>query len=196
MNLTPMRYKDYVWPHNPKVYTIDYQRVVAEHKVPFGRCLLQDLGQTKRVMRGEGEFVGEDAYQQFGQLATVFYDDGPGLLIHPIWQTANAYFVELKVEQEPRPDYVKYSFTFWEKNDSYSSTLERVSQSQTDQTTASASGTAETGTQTRWHTVVRGDTLWKLANTYGLTVSELVALNPEIKNPNLIYVGQKVRVSG
>ena len=30
------------------------------------------------------------------------------------WQTASAYFVELRLEQEPRPDYVRYSFAFWE----------------------------------------------------------------------------------
>lgn len=194
MNLTPMRYKNYIWPHNPRVYTIDYQRVMAENKVPFGRCQLQDLGMAKRVMRGEGEFVGEDAYYQFGQLATVFYDDGPGLLIHPIWQTANAYFVELKVEQEPRPDYVRYSFTFWEKYNAYNTTLRRVELAAEGQP-AAAAGLAQAGAETRWHTVVRGDTLWKLANRYGMSVSELVALNPGIKNPNLIYVGQKVRVS-
>ena len=37
MELSPMRYKDYVWPHNPEVYTITYERKVAVHKVPFGR---------------------------------------------------------------------------------------------------------------------------------------------------------------
>ena len=46
-------------------------------------------------MRGEGEFCGEDAYAQFGELANVFYEKGPGILIHPLWQTASAYFVEL-----------------------------------------------------------------------------------------------------
>ena len=192
MNLTPMRYKNYVWPHNPRVYTIDYQRVMAENKVPFGRCQLQDMGMTKRVMRGEGEFVGEDAYLQFGQLATVFYDDGPGLLVHPIWQTASAYFVELRVEQEPRPDYVRYSFVFWERFPPYVTSIRRV-EGNDDQEEAEAGDAS--GTQTQWHTVARGDTLWKLANLYGLSLSELVALNPEIKNPNLIYVGQKVRVS-
>ncbi len=192
MNLTPMRYKNYVWPHNPRVYTIDYQRVMAENKVPFGRCQLQDMGMTKRVMRGEGEFVGEDAYFQFGQLATVFYDDGPGLLVHPIWQTASAYFVELRVEQEPRPDYVRYSFVFWERFPPYVTSIRRVEGSNTLEETKKDNAS---GSQTQWHTVVRGDTLWKLANLYGLSLSELVALNPEIKNPNLIYVGQKVRVS-
>ena len=67
--LTPMRFKNYVWPHNPKVYSIDYARKMAAGKTPFGRYFLQDLGQTNRIMAGEGEFVGADAYAQFGKLA-------------------------------------------------------------------------------------------------------------------------------
>ena len=115
MLLTPMRYKEYVWPHNPRVYSIDYERIMAVNKVPFGLYYLQDLGRTRRVMKGEGEFIGEDAYTQFGQLANVFYSGGPGQLIHPLWQTANAYFVSLRLEQEPMRDYVRYSFEFWEE---------------------------------------------------------------------------------
>ena len=44
MRLTPMRYKSYTWPHNPRVYSIDYERKMAVHKVPFGLYHLQDLG--------------------------------------------------------------------------------------------------------------------------------------------------------
>ena len=40
-----------------------------------------------------------------------------------------------------------------------------------------------------YYTVVRGDNLTKIANKYKTTVSQLVAWN-NIKNPNLIYVGQ------
>ena len=58
MELRPMQYKGFVWPHNPRTYTITYDRQVAVHKVPFGRYAMQDLGMTHRVMRGEGEFVG------------------------------------------------------------------------------------------------------------------------------------------
>ena len=47
-----MRYKDYVWPHNPRVYTIEYKRTMGARKVPFGRYHLQDLGPAQRVMRG------------------------------------------------------------------------------------------------------------------------------------------------
>lgn len=189
--LTPMRYKDFVWPHNPAVYSITYERQVAVHKVPFGRYCLQDLGLTRRVMRGQGEFVGQGAYDQFRSLAVVFYQDEPGLLVHPVWMTANAYFVALRLEQQRRPDYVNYSFEFWECFDRYVSGLTPVTSS------AASGGSAQTETaaaQKRTHTVVQGDTLWGIAGRYGVTLSALIAANPQIKNPNLIYPGQKVVV--
>ena len=56
---------------------------------------------------------------------------------------------------------------------------------------AASSGQAGDGAV---YTVVKGDTLWALANWYGVPLEELVALNPQIKNPNLIRVDQEVRV--
>ena len=44
-----------------------------------------------------------------------------------------------------------------------------------------------------YYTVKSGDTLSAIAKKYGTTVNQLVAWN-NIKNPNLIYVGQKIRV--
>ena len=43
------------------------------------------------------------------------------------------------------------------------------------------------------YTVVRGDTLWALARRYKTTVDELVRIN-NIKNRDLIYVGQKLKI--
>lgn len=192
--LAPMRYKTYTWPHNPRVYSIDYERKMAVHKTPFGLFRLQDLGRTNRIMEGEGEFVGDDAYAQFGQLANVFYSGGPGLLVHPLWQSANAYFVSLRLEQEPRPDYVRYSFAFWEDDSWYTGLAKRVSAVET----GGNSGIIETDQNGEkgkaYHKVVKGDTLWALAKTYGITLAELIGLNPQIKNPNLIRVGDEVRV--
>lgn len=47
--------------------------------------------------------------------------------------------------------------------------------------------------QPEYYVVVRGDNLTKIAKRYGTTVKQLVEWN-NIKNPNLIYVGQKLRV--
>ena len=40
------------------------------------------------------------------------------------------------------------------------------------------------------HTVVRGDTMWKLAVKYQVGTSEIIKANPQISNPDLIYPGQ------
>ncbi len=186
MNLSSMQYKGYSWPHNPRVYTIDFQRELAVHKVPLGTYCLQDLGRSYRILKGEGEFVGEDAYTEFGALASIFYDPGAGLLVHPLWQATQAHFVALRLEQEPTPNYVKYSFTFWEDSSSYTSGVTSVSGITTDATTSVTAGTT--------HTVRAGDTLWGIANLYGTTYEALLELNPQIKNPNLIYVGDLVVV--
>ena len=191
MLLTPMRFKDYVWPHNPKVYSIDYERTMAVNKVPFGLYYLQDLGRTRRVMKGEGEFIGPDAYSQFGQLANVFYSGGPGQLIHPLWQAANAYFVSLRLEQEPLRDYVHYSFEFWEEANYYSGEVRTWSA----QTAGSTQGSQAAQTLPVYYQVVKGDSLWSIASRYGMALDDLIALNPQIKNPNLIHIGDEVRVS-
>ena len=187
MILSPMRFKDFVWPHNPVVYSISYERKMAVNKTPFGLFHLQNLGRTNRIMAGEGEFIGEDAYRQFGQLASVFYEDSAGELVHPLWQTSNAYFVSLRLEQEPRPDYVRYSFVFWEDDSPYTGLTVPVKEIGT-QTGNGQSNTVATGNQSNGltHRVVKGDTLWGIGKTYGVSVSDLIALNPQIKNPNLI----------
>lgn len=49
---------------------------------------------------------------------------------------------------------------------------------------------AQSGT----HTVVQGDTMWKIAVRYQIGVSELIRANPQISNPSLIYPGQKINI--
>ena len=43
------------------------------------------------------------------------------------------------------------------------------------------------------YVVQKGDTLTKIAGRYGVTVAQLVKWN-NIPNPNLILVGQKIRI--
>ena len=191
MNLAPMTFKGFAWPHNPRVYTITFERKMANYKVPFGRHYLQSLGQTRRVLRGEGEFVGEGAYDKFKELASIFYEETPGVLVHPVWVVATAWFVGLELRQEPRSDYVRYSFEFWEVYSGLTDKLEERANG-----AAAPSGGTEGGGQAAYHTVARGDTLWAIANRYGVSLSAIIQWNPQIKNPNLIRPGERVRVSG
>jgi uncharacterized YkwD family protein/spore coat assembly protein SafA len=53
---------------------------------------------------------------------------------------------------------------------------------------------ARAAAQSGTHTVVSGDSMWKIAVRYQIGISELIAANPQIKNPALIYVGSKVNI--
>lgn len=44
------------------------------------------------------------------------------------------------------------------------------------------------------HTVVAGDTMWKLAVKYQVGTSEIIAANPQVTNPNLIYPGDRLTI--
>lgn len=44
------------------------------------------------------------------------------------------------------------------------------------------------------YTVQPGDSMWKIAVKYQVGLSEIIAANPQIKNPALIYPGQKLTI--
>lgn len=44
------------------------------------------------------------------------------------------------------------------------------------------------------HTVVSGDSLWKIAAKYQVGLSEIKTANPQIQNFDLIYPGQKINI--
>ena len=184
-----MRFKDYVWPHNPRVYEIGYHRDVVSHRVPFGTYTLQNMGRGHRVLRGEGEFAGTGAYAEFKRLASVFYDATPGVLVHPLWDTANAYFVELRLRQEPEENYVAYSFEFWECSDAYAAAI-----------TPGAPPVTETAPEAEaapeaYYVEARDMTLFQVAKLYGVSIPDILAMNPQIRNPNEVLASARIRIS-
>ncbi|MEE6663367.1 LysM peptidoglycan-binding domain-containing protein [Limosilactobacillus fermentum] len=61
--------------------------------------------------------------------------------------------------------------------------------------TSSTSGAASTSSSATTYTVKSGDTLSSIASSYNTTTSTLTSLN-NLSNPNLIYVGQVLKVAG
>ena len=115
MPLASLKYKNYIWPSNPTTYKMHFEKNTAIYHYPGTNINeIEDTGLKPREVSGWGEFTGERAYEEFKKLATVFYNFGPGELVHPIWQIQQAIFQSLDVEQEPTPNYVRYTFSFIE----------------------------------------------------------------------------------
>jgi len=189
-----MRYKDFVWPHNPESYRISFARHMAVSPVPYGAEYLQGLSMAHRRMTGQGTFYGKNAYDTFKRLANIFYDNTPGQLAHPVWKSARVWFVELALTQEPRADYVSYTFTFWEDTGLYKASLTAMSTPPPQSGPAPSAPSGGQNSEAQYHTVKKGETLSGIARAYGTTLNTVIALNPQIKNPNLIYPGDRVRV--
>ena len=83
---------------------------------------------------------------------------------------------------------MRYAFEFWEDSGRGGGLTAVTGAAQTAQAETKSGGSAV------YHTVRRGDTLWGIAKRYGVTLRSLIAANPQIKNPNLIYPGEQVRV--
>lgn len=45
-------------------------------------------------------------------------------------------------------------------------------------------------------TVRRGDCLWSIAQAHDVSLKALIAANPQVKNPSLIFAGQQLRIPG
>ena len=175
--LAAMKFKDYTWPNNPRTFEVSSSRGVYSHKLPFSGFVIQDMGKDHRVFRGEGEFVGEDAYESFRRLAEVFAEGGAGILTHPVWQSVRACFVKLKLIEEPGENYLRYGFEFWECPEPERSTEAEM-----------------TGLEHMFHTVLSGESLGDIALGRGRTLEALLSLNPQLRNPSVLPAGIKIRV--
>ncbi|MCF2943989.1 LysM peptidoglycan-binding domain-containing protein [Paenibacillus tarimensis] len=53
---------------------------------------------------------------------------------------------------------------------------------------------APAGDWAHQHVVAQGDTLWKLAKAWGISLSDMIKANPQLKNPNALMTGEIVNI--
>lgn len=172
MRMQPMSFKKYVWPFNPEKIQLAYARNIQSMKLPLFGSILQDLGCDKRVVTGEGEFIGTSCMAEFNRLAAVFAAPGSGTLWLPGVPPFTAAFSSLKMIGAAQPDCVSYSFLFVEDEN----------------TVFMDTSVLKTGA----YVCVGGESLWSVANLYNTDVDTLKALNPLIQWPNQLQAGWKV----
>lgn len=166
-----MKYKNYTFINNPSKINITTMRNIKEIDIPYNGSLFQDYGRKKRIVSGTGSFFGDNCIEQFNELFNVFKLGGTGYLTLPSMEPFLAVFKSLELEGDVYPNLVTYSFEFWEDmNILPDNLINNVS----------------------YHVVKSGENLWSIASKYGLKMEKLISLNSNIKNPNLLTVGQKV----
>lgn len=113
-----LQYKTFLWPTNPERYHVSYSREPQYIKTEEGETVFTGMGPLLRTITGSGAFTGEDAYFNFRKLAAMMNPVTPGRLTHPIWGSISAYLTDLTLSQEPKENYVAYTFTFREADSS------------------------------------------------------------------------------
>ena len=79
-----LKYKTFVWPHNPTVYKEEYLREPQYYKGDDGEYYFDAMGDEKLTITGTGAFFGDDAFVQFKKLAKLFKETTPGNLGYPV----------------------------------------------------------------------------------------------------------------
>ena len=171
MIYSTMQYKDYVWAHNPKSINILSSRDIKEALIPYCGNEFQDYGMEKRIVKGIGEFYGENCLEQYKVLVDLFNKKGTGYLSLPNVPPFLAIFKSLRLEGSAKPNILSYSFEFWEclKKETENKSL-----------------------LTNFHVVTQGQNLWDISFLYDIKVEDLLAINKNIKNPNNLILGEKV----
>lgn len=72
-------------------------------------------------------------------------------------------------------------------------TQSSITTSSTGKGTTTTATTSQQHTKTRFYTIRSGDTFGAIAIHFGVTVDDLVALNPGVE-PTSLHVGQKIKV--
>ena len=202
--LPSITYKDFKFPYNPATSSYKIDRSYIKHKYPeLAGTELEDFGPNACVITGDGEFSGDDAYILWRKLLKEFKTNDVGSVSHPIFtDITRGLMVSLQASLEPRPDYIKYSFeiiadTDPSINECLGKYVSVVSGDGSSGTSTSSNTSGSTGEFV--HTVASGECLSvicaRYAAQYGTTISwQKIATHNNMKNPNLIYPGDKIKI--
>lgn len=173
MKHAPMRFCGYTLHHNPKSIEIKDKRNLAELKVPYGGSLIQDMGNGLKMVTGNGEFFGPDCMCQYQMLLSLLREGRCGLLSLSGYGPIFARLASLELSQPPAEDFLSYRFVFMEERKEVPANF--------------ADGK-------KFHTAEENETLWDIAFWYGASMETLINKNPQIRRPDCLKAGMKVRL--
>ena len=206
--LAKITYKDFKFPYNPTTTSYKIDRTYIKHKYPeLSGNELEDFGPNACVISGTGSFYGSNAYKNWLKLLKEFKKDGVGSVSHPIFtDITRGLMTSLQATVEPRSDYVEYTFEIIADTEpdidecigKYISVIADTSGT-TVNNSGSGNGGSNSATSEFVHTVVSGECLSvicaRYAKQYNTTISwKKIATHNNMKNPDLIYPGDKIKI--
>ena len=166
-----MSYRDFVFPVNPRVIHISRSKNIGVGITPYGKDSVKELGGGHRVVRGEGEFFGNNAVNDFLRLKRVFDESGGGVLYIPSQKPFYALAKSLELTASDIEGAVGYSFCFIESFENKAEEFPVL---------FIGNGKA---------------CLWNIAEMFGIAVELLITMNPQIKRPDIpVVAGERVRL--
>lgn len=115
--MTNLRFKDYVFRHNPEKLIVTCQKKVARFCCyGFGETI-QELGRGVIRIEGEGELFGADAMKQFIRLKQLMQQSGSGILSGAGLEPMQAVFADLKMTGKGGKEEIGYWFCFIEQRE-------------------------------------------------------------------------------
>ncbi len=174
MNHGIMRFMGYTLPHNPHTLTVTSSANILQQNVFMSTAVAHNVGNNATIVKGEGVFYGESAFEKYMQLKHLYNTCKAGVLsvsdINPMY----AYLSDLKLKCTPVDDYVEYIFTFTEVSD-YNK--------------------AENSTAPTHYTVQQDEDLWNIACKLNIPIETLIAYNPHIKCTYSLAQGDVIRIN-
>lgn len=166
-NNNKMCFCGYIWNNNPSNVKIEHTRLFNDDIIPYSKSVLQDVAIKRRIISGNGEFFGENCFEQFNKLYEIFEKGQSGILYIPNIININAKLYSLEVTKTNIKDVIEYKFIFWE--DYCINNLSNNS-----------------------FVTAQNECLWDIANKLNINIDNLIALNPSIKRPDLILKNTEV----
>lgn len=170
MDLALMRYKGFTLWYNPYSIEVESQQNTASYTLPLSGECVADMGRKCRVITGKGELAGDDCLEQYAELYALQAKGGAGVLSLPTMKPVNAIFTKLSALADATPDKISYSFEFVELSSEDEKSVGVV------------------------HTVEDGETLFDIAYSYKVAVESLVSLNPQIRRPDELTIGEEIKI--
>jgi nucleoid-associated protein YgaU len=191
-----LKYKNFTWPNNPSNFNIGLSKRVVSHEYPqINGAEHEELGSEARIFTGSGVFFGPNAYTNYRKLEKLYFDNSVGRLVHPKYGSYPCNFTKISSKEEPLPYYVEYEFEFVENRDI--NTIVKIIEKKPSSSSSSSSKKTNKSSK-KYYTVKKGDTLWAISKKYygkGTDWKKIADANKKIiKNPNLIYPGQKLLI--